>query len=51
MKYNDNAFNISNQYYQNIQKPKIDNIDKKWQNKLLKILKVHFGKMLMKVII
>ncbi len=42
MKYNDNAFNISNQYYQNIQKPKIDNIDKKWQNKLLKILLKRF---------
>ena len=42
MKYNDKAFNISSQYYSNIQETKIDSIDKKWQNKLLKILLKRF---------
>ena len=42
MKYNDKAFNISKQYYPKIQDVKIDNIDKKWQNKLLNILLKRF---------
>lgn len=42
MKYNDEAFNISAQFYANTSDVEIDNIDKKWQNKLLAILLKRF---------
>lgn len=48
MKYNDEAFNISAQHYQNIKKIEVDNIDTKLQDKLLKILLKRFSEELKK---
>lgn len=44
MKYNDEAFNISSQFYPNIQDIKNDNIDEECQNELLQILLKRFLK-------
>ena len=48
MKYNDKAFNISAQHYPNIKETEVDNIDTKWQDKLLKILLKRFSEELKK---
>lgn len=48
MKYNDEAFKISAQYYPNIKETEVDNKDAKCQDKLLKILLKRFSEELKK---
>lgn len=48
MKYNDEAFNISAQYYPNIKETEVDYIDTNLQDKLLKILLKRFSEELEK---